>query len=491
MSLSPPMVAPAGGVHPGTTWVIRPFEPSDAPAACELFALARWGPFRDGHGFDATDLLRGVAEQGIVHFFVAMTDDGSAVGAIALTCSSVQRPSRRHGVFGDHFVVHPALRGSSLARELMLHAEAACYLGGYRRADAHVDHDNLVAQRLYRRTGFRRISAEPCDHGCLLLESHLPLVIRYLLDNGMAADGLVDQLLTPRGLIELLPPTRRRSNAVDVIAWHGSEVVPYELRLDAGPITLLVDRVIDAVTAVSSSQVEMACWPEGGRAVASGALVRVRYRVRNLTSESASVGISEAIAGHAVHAEVSPGGECRGVIAFRPRRAGRHSVSLVVEVDGEAERPPLRLPLDTWFEVHRPVAQRRRRPSGFAVDGRGLGRECGSAPHHGRRGIWGHPPVAGWRARCGGAVARRGSTVPGRLRGRVDADARRAPEPRSRRPRLGECCQRVARSASFASGRPRVSRPRQVVPPAPPARAERRIALRANVPRGHPRIRHL
>jgi GNAT superfamily N-acetyltransferase len=267
-----------------SSYVVRSFEKTDAPSLCDLLETCDWGPYRDGHGFGPDDLLRGLEENGTLELFVGVWGADQIIGCVALVPVSSQRGPRGHSVFGDLLVVHPSFRGyTGLAAALMEEAGTAAFASGYDRIDTHIEVGNERAERMYRRLHFRQVTNEPCEDGSLLFESHLPLIVRYLITTFWSSQYRVrDWLIDPKALRRLLPRPEQQSGVDVPLPWFGSEVVVYELRLNpAEHLVLMIDRAIDRVTAVGGERQDFACWPEGGRSFRSGGEVTIHFRMRS------------------------------------------------------------------------------------------------------------------------------------------------------------------------------------------------------------------
>lgn len=342
-------------VRPGARggYTIRAFEPGDIESLCALFELRGWGPFRDGHSFTPDDLRRGLDEWGAVEVMVAVAERG-VVGCIAVTPTSVQRGSRANSVFGEHVVVHPAYVSTGLAAHLMMTVAVDAVSRGYDRVDGHVEVGNDRAERLYRRMGFQQITGEPCEDGCVLFETHMPMIVRYLVTALRASSTLPASWLAGRRDIVKLFPRRARRSGVDVLGWHGVEVLAYELRLPGDEhVVLLVDRETDRVAAVGGRRQEVACWPEGGRSMPAGQDVTVHFRVVNRADAPARAVVRDDVGHRRVFAgTLASGEELRGRLTVPAPVPGRREVHLAVEIDEPGAPGRSRTwRTSTWFDV--------------------------------------------------------------------------------------------------------------------------------------------
>lgn len=334
---------------------IRPLAPDDVESLHALFELRGWGPFRDGHGFSVDDLRRGLEESGAIEVMVAVAERG-IVGCIAVTPTSVQRASRGNSVFGEHVVVHPAYVSTGVAAHLVMAVGSYAVSKGYDRIDGHVEVGNTRPERLYRRLGFHQVSSAPCDDGCIVFESHVPMLIRYLVAALEESSIHPAAWLAGRSDIVRLFPRRPRRSGLDVLAWHGTEVLAYELRLPGDElVVLLVDRATDRVAAVGGPRHELACWPEGSRTVEAGGIVTVHFRAASQLDHPAHAVLRDVSSGRVLFEGPLGGGrEVRGRLALPADVAGRHEVVLALELD-EPDQPgrSRTLRVTTWFDVQK------------------------------------------------------------------------------------------------------------------------------------------
>jgi ribosomal protein S18 acetylase RimI-like enzyme len=360
-----------------SSYVVRSFEKTDAPSLCDLLETCEWGPYRDGHGFGPDEFLRGLEENGTLELFVGVWGADQIIGCVALVPVSSQRGPRGHSVFGDLLVVHPSFRGyTGLAAALMEEAGTAAFASGYDRIDTHIEVGNERAERMYRRLHFRQVTNEPCEDGSLLFESHLPLIVRYLITTFWSSQYRVsDWLIDPKALRRLLPRPAQQSGIDVPLPWFGSEVVVYELRLNpAESLVLMIDRAIDRVTAVGGERQDFACWPEGGRSFRSGGEVTIHFRMRSGYDHPVRAVLSRGT-GDSVFDEVLEAGDERsGILSVPASIPGRHVVELtLLLIDQNSSAPLQSVSVTTWFDV-RPAPVRdqhrfTRAPSGWTARG--------------------------------------------------------------------------------------------------------------------------
>ena len=251
-------------VRPGARggYAIRALEPGDIESLCALFELRGWGPFRDGHSFTPDDLRRGLDEWGAVEVMVAVAE-GGVVGCIAVTHVGaagqprqqrlrrarrgpprlcVDRPGRPPDDDRGRGRRQPRLRPGRRPRR-----------SGQRPGRAPVPPHGLPAD--HRRAVRGRLRAVRDAHAD---DRALP---------GHRAAGVqhrAGELAGRRRDIVKLFPRRARRSGVDVLGWHGVEVLAYELRLPGDEhVVLLVDRETDRVAAVGGRRRR---WPAGPRA---------------------------------------------------------------------------------------------------------------------------------------------------------------------------------------------------------------------------------
>jgi hypothetical protein len=351
---------------------IREFEPGDAPGLLKLFEQCDWGPCRDAIPFTGDDLERGFEENGFVAVFVAVTPAGEIVGVSTLGAVSVQRASRPGGVMGDHLVVHPGYRIGPVSGHLMHAVGSAAAAAGYARFDAAVETDNKVASAIYRRLGFRRIDAEPCEDGCYLYENYVMSVVPYLLDAGFARTELADALSNPRHLFQVLRPGRRGIRGPDATEWRGTTVVEYELAAERrSVVSLLVDRTSSAVVAVRSDQFEIEVWPDRRRTVV-GQPNELRLRVHNLGNGPRQFHLSGGLfAAAGATAELGAGEETVIARPWPSDTVGQVIEEVVVTVDRDAHHPSLRFPLRAWHDIRCASTPAASRDNEFVDDGGG------------------------------------------------------------------------------------------------------------------------
>ncbi len=119
-------------------------------------------PFSEPDARDA--VIRVVENDRFGRIWIAQADQGS-LGYLVLTFGY---SLEHHGVvaFVDELFVLADARGRGLGTSALALAEAECRMLGVRTLQLEVERDNLPAQELYRRAGFK-------DHGRFLLTKRL------------------------------------------------------------------------------------------------------------------------------------------------------------------------------------------------------------------------------------------------------------------------------------------------------------------------------
>jgi ribosomal protein S18 acetylase RimI-like enzyme len=141
--------------------VIELAQPADIPALSGLLGalFAQEHEFSPDPDAQARGLAAILAAPALGAVLVARRD-GVVVGMANLLFSISTALGARVAVLDD-FVVAPSARGAGIGSALMARALAFAREAGCRRISLHTDHDNHVAQALYRRHGFELSSMLP------------------------------------------------------------------------------------------------------------------------------------------------------------------------------------------------------------------------------------------------------------------------------------------------------------------------------------------
>lgn len=145
-----------------------PFRPATAADVPALLGLMRVFYAEEGYPFSdasASDAVRHLLENDRAGRIWIAQGDHAPLGYVVLTFGY---SLEHHGVvaFVDEVFVVSESRGRGLGTAALALAEAECSALGVRTLQLEVERDNVAAQELYRRSGFK-------DHGRFLLTKRI------------------------------------------------------------------------------------------------------------------------------------------------------------------------------------------------------------------------------------------------------------------------------------------------------------------------------
>ena len=235
---------------------------------------------------------------------LARRADGPIVGVALLRPIDHGRAAGPGALFGSTLLVHPHHRSGPVAGGLMDAVFARAVSVGSSTLILLVDPVNTVAYRLYRYYGFRYVRPDVTENCFVELESHWPLVARFLVQS-LAADLPRWPDPSLRRLARGFRPRGRPADGPDSVPNAGERFLRYAAEVPAWhnpAVEVVVDRLAQLVVGLRGQLVETEVRTVDGRQVAS---------VRNTSPEPLRLTIGHAGA-VAVTAVVAPGDELVG-----------------------------------------------------------------------------------------------------------------------------------------------------------------------------------
>lgn len=236
--------------------VVRPYRADDAEELVGLLNRNGYGPAALGRPLDAAGLRAVLRERCVTDLLVGEDrrrgeDGGRIVGCLAFGLGSGRRSCEPGARFAGLYLVDRRHRNSLLPGRLFRDGFTRMLQEtGVRTLRLEASPSNSRALGLYLRAGFRAApTARPDEEGYLELVSHLPGVIRDLLDANRELTG-------PRSTAavswEMLKPGRAATVSTGVVLRDGRWVVTYPVV--AGHLEFSVDVDLDSGTLLSCRQ---------------------------------------------------------------------------------------------------------------------------------------------------------------------------------------------------------------------------------------------